>query len=484
MTTSSRFAVNPLSRPRKGRFAATLACTLAGTLATGLAFNPTFGPAPAHAAPNSPGAKWTKVAEHEGVTEFSLPNGLQVLVHTDRRAPLVSFMVVFKVGSRHEKPGHTGATHLLEHLMFKGTPKHNREKGNAYDQVLRSIGANYNATTWLDRTNYFATFPRQHLDMVLNLEADRMGNAWVRESDRKSEMTVVRNEMERAENMPEYVLETGMMKTVFHRHGYGHATIGYKDDVETMPIEDLQHFFKTYYRPDNATIIISGDVGDVEAVEKVAKAFAGLAKPKTPVPTQFTQELPQQGERRIIIRHPAPLGLVSLMWRVPAASHADVPALYVLDAILSGAWGSKVSSRLYQSLVEKGLARSSVSNPEIHHDPGVFQIFSEVMPESTHAKVEEAVLAEVEKLKTDLVSDAELSKAKNQIDVGSVYGREGSLKFAFLLGESVASGDWKLQVDRPAQIRKVTAEDVRRVARTYLTEDSRSVGYLIPAKQE
>ncbi len=234
------------------------------------------------------------------ISEYTLDkNGLQVLLLEEHSSPTLTFMVTYRVGSRNEVTGTTGATHLLEHLMFKGTPKFNREKGTSVDQLLERVGGIYNATTWLDRTNYYANIGSENLDGYMAIEADRMRNLWLREEDRKPEMTVVRNEFEIGENDPTQAMEKEIYATAFMAHPYHHSTIGWRSDIEKVPIEKLREFYDTFYWPDNATVSVIGDFEPAKALELIKKNYGAIPKAPKPIPVVYTEEPEQTGPRRV-----------------------------------------------------------------------------------------------------------------------------------------------------------------------------------------
>src|SRR6187455_481192 len=253
---------------------------------------------------------FTHVRTVQGISEYRLEsNGLTVLLLPDHSAPAVTMMVTYRVGSRNESYGTTGATHLLEHLMFKGTREHNKEAGNGYDQLLERTGAMTNATTSLDRTNYFETVGSQDLPMAVMLEADRMRNLRLREDDRRPEMTVVRNEYERGENNPIQALIKEVFHSAFVAHPYHHSTIGWRSDIEKVSIEKLREFYDTFYWPDNATVSIIGDFDPAKALELVKKYYGAYPKAPKPIPQVYTEEPEQTGPRRVMVQRAGELGV-------------------------------------------------------------------------------------------------------------------------------------------------------------------------------
>ncbi|HYE38885.1 MAG TPA: pitrilysin family protein, partial [Ramlibacter sp.] len=303
-----------------------------------LAFLPA---APATAAPQ-------KVQTIEGVTEYRLPNGLRVLLLPDPGVDTITVHITYLVGSRHESYGEKGMAHLLEHLLFKGSKRHPDPKGEAAQR-----GARWNGTTSLDRTTYFETFAAtaDNLDWALSMEADRMVNSFVRKSDLDSEMTVVRNEFEMGENSPGSVLYQRMQQLAFQWHNYGNPIIGARSDIEQVPIDRLQAFYRTWYQPDNALLKIAGRFDEKQALELVQRYFGDIPKPQRKLPGLYTQEPTQDGERNVELRRVGDHQMVQVLYRVPAAAHPDYPAVDVLVRVL----GDVPSGRLHRALVQKGL---------------------------------------------------------------------------------------------------------------------------------
>ncbi|MBI4469129.1 MAG: insulinase family protein [Acidobacteria bacterium] len=420
-----------------------------------------------------------KTNAREGIEEYRLENGLKILLRPQHAAPVVAFMVLYRVGSRNEAVGHTGATHLLEHMMFKGTPRFNPERGTQIASVLRRIGANFNATTWYDRTNYFEAIPKDELEVIIELEADRMRNSLIRDEDRESERIVVRNELERGENEPLRMLDQLAWSTAFREHPYHHPTIGWRSDVECVPTARLREFYNTFYYPNNATAILAGDFETGNGLRLIAKHFGALAPSPASIPEVYTTEPPQEGERRFILRRAGELGLVMVSYRAPDARHPDSYPLSVLARILS----EGVTTRLYQKIVDGGLAISIGSFVSQLRDPGLFQIYGVLNPGVEHARVEEIMRAELKSLQEEGVSEAELSRAKIKIEADIYYARDGALNTAFALGESESCVDWQWFLDYVPNILKVSGEDIRRVAAEYFKADSCTVGWFIPASR-
>jgi zinc protease len=420
---------------------------------------------------------FTKIAEYEGITEYKLnSNDLKVLLMPRRAAPVAAFMVVYRVGSRNEAVGHTGATHLLEHMLFKGTPTYNRKAGTQIAATLQKVGAMFNADTWNDRTRYYEMLPSDQLELAVHLEADRMRNSFIADEDRQSEMTVVRNELERGENDPGRILDERVWAAAFREHPYHHPTIGWRSDVEGMSTERLREFYDVYYHPNNATAIVVGDFEEQAALNLIAGHFGPIPRSPKPIPTMYTTEPQQQGEIRFVLRRAGQLGLIEMGWHTPEATHPDNIVLGVMDNVLSAG----VTSRLYQALVETQLAVSAQTHAYEFVDPGLFTLTITLRPGMTHEEVEKNALAEIEKLKEELVTDRELQKAKNIILSQMIYLRDSPFGVVSAIAESEAVADWKHYADLPRKIEAVTAEDIQQVARTYFTDDNRTVGWFIP----
>lgn len=436
------------------------------------------------------------VTAADGIEEYQLENGMKVLLLENRVAPVATVLVLYKVGSRNEAVGYTGSTHLLEHMMFKGTPTFNKANNTQIAATLQKIGADFNATTWYDRTNYFQTVPSDQIELAIRLEADRMRNSLIADEDRQSEMTVVRNELERGQNEPTEVLDEAVYAAAFREHPYHHPTIGWRADVEGVPTSRLKAFYDTFYHPNNATTVIVGDFERASVLALISKYFGAYAASEVPIPEVYTEEPPQQGERRLVIRRVGELPVVQIAFHTPgvlgqmnvlsneelARRAADPPAendIYAL-VVLSVALSHGITSRLYQSLVETQLAVHAYTNTDQHRDPGLFNAVAMVRPGGDPKEVEEVILAELERVGREGLTEAEVEKAKQQIIAQQAYNSDGTYAIAVLLSEAEAVADWRFYKDYTTNIARVTPADTARVARTYFTEDNRTVGYFIP----
>ncbi len=411
------------------------------------------------------------------ITEYKLDsNGLAVLLLPEHSAPVVTFMVTYRVGSRNEVTGTTGATHLLEHLMFKGSDAFNDKKGNSVKQFLERVGGNYNATTYLDRTNYYAEIGNEHLEGYMAIEADRMRNLWLREDDRRPEMTVVRNEFEIGENDPEQALDKEMNAAAFQAHPYHHSTIGWRSDIEKVSIEKLREFYDTFYWPDNATVTIIGDFDPAAGLALVKKHYGKYPRAPKPIPQVYTEEPAQSGPRRVTVRRAGELGVVGIAYKTPAARHPDIPALNVLSSILS----SGKTSRFYRALTDKNLTLNVSANTGYFHDPSLLNVYANLAPGATHEQVEKLLLEEIDRVKSAGVTDAEVATALGKIKAATAYKRDGYFSIAGNLNEDIAAGDWTLYYTLDAAMAKVTAADVKRVAQQYLDINQSVTGWFIP----
>ena len=417
------------------------------------------------------------IKESGGIKEYHMTsNGLKVLLKEDHSAPVATFMVTYEVGSRNEAIGYTGSTHLLEHLMFKGSNKFNTDKGNSVFQILQSLGARMNATTWLDRTNYYETLPSSELETAIEIEADRMRNAYIKEEDRQSEMTVVRNEFERGQNNPSSVLDEHIWATAYHAHPYHHSTIGWKADIENVSIERLKAFYDTFYWPNNATATVVGDFETGEALAMIKKYFGRIRKSTKEIPQVYTTEPAQEGQRTVTLKRAGQQGIVGLAHKSPSATHEDAASFIVLSSILS----SGKNSRFYKNITDKGLTTSIFIWDSLFKDPGLFAVYANLAPGVEHRAVEDALVAEYESIKKGGVTDEEVSKAKAQLVASMKFRQDGSMAVAGSLNEAIASGDWTLYTRYEDLINSVTAESIKEIVNKYFLEDLSTVGYFIP----
>jgi zinc protease len=440
--------------------------------------------APVSAAPvatpsaqSTPGGGFTHIKSLGGIDEYRLDsNGLTVLLMPDHSAPVVTFEVTYQVGSRNEVTGTTGATHILEHMMFKGSEAYNDQKGNSIKQMLERVGGQFNASTSFDRTNYFATIGRENLESYVAIEADRMRHLWLHEADRQAEMTVVRNEYERGKNDPENVLLEEVSAAAYVALPYHHPTIGWKSDIEHVPIGKLRDFYETFYWPNNATLTVVGDVETDSVLALIKKYYGVYAHSPAPIPAVYTEEPPQTGERRVTVKRTGELGSIIVAHKVPNGRDADQPALEMLDAILS----SGKNGRLYRALVDQGLALSAGAGTDLHHDLSLHTLYAALTPGTTHDQVEKALVAEINKIKAGGVTPAEVASVKQQYIAEDAYKRDGTAAVASELSEWIGVGDWTLYVTFPQKVQQVTPADVQRVAKQYFGAEQSTTGWFVP----
>jgi zinc protease len=417
-----------------------------------------------------------KVTSVEGITEYQLDNGLKLLLFPDLSKPTVTVNLTVLVGSRHEGYGEGGMAHLLEHMVFKGTPTHPN-----VPKALRDRGATFNGTTNADRTNYFETLPASddNLEFAIRFEADRLVNSFIRREDLLSEMTVVRNEFERSENSPQSLLSNRMMAAAFDWHNYSKTTIGNRSDIERVPIDNLQDFYHRYYQPDNAVLIVAGKFDEPKALAFVQKYFGAIPRPERKLNTTYTEEPPQDGERRVELRRVGDVGIVAATWHAPAASHEDAAPLEVLGDVL----GDGPSARLYKALVETKLATDIYAGPDLRHDPCTFDCQADVRKEQSLEAAKDAMLKTVENVVANGVTDEEVERAKRNFLNNRRAAAVNTSRLAVSLSGWVAYGDWRLYFLHRDRVEKVTAADVRRVAAKYLVTSNRTLGYFIPSEK-
>jgi zinc protease len=422
-----------------------------------------------------PGFKFIKASG--GIEEYCLTsNKLRVLTLEEHSAPVTTFMVTYHVGSRNEAIGHTGATHLLEHLMFKGSKKYNKENNTAIWTELQNIGAQINATTWNDRTNYFEVVPSEHLERAIAIEADRMRNAFLKDEDRQPEMTVVRNEFERGENSPFDVLDKNIWATAYQAHPYHHSTIGWRSDIENVSTKRLQEFYNVYYWPNNATVTVIGDFEKKQTLALIKKYFGVHGRSQQAIPEMYTEEPAQEGPRRIMVKRGGQTGIVGVGHKTPEGLNQDIYALQVLGKILTE---GKIS-RLYKRIVDPGLATSLFMYDFPFKDCGMFISYVFLTPETDHNSVEEIILGEYRQIITEGIKQKELDRAKAQIKANIAFSRDGSYAVASALNEAIAIGDWTFYSTFMDHIIKVSRKDIQRIAEKYLIEDQSTTGWFIP----
>lgn len=412
-----------------------------------------------------------------GIDEYRLKsNDLRVLMLQDLSTPVATFMVTYHVGSRNEAIGYTGSTHLLEHLMFKGSRNYNKENGTAIWDELQSIGAQINATTWNDRTNYFEVVPSEHIEKAISIEADRMRFSFLRDEDRQPEMTVVRNEYERGENSPFDVLDKNIWATAYQAHPYHHSTIGWRSDIENVSTERLKEFYDVYYWPNNATATIIGDFQKDTTLSLIAKYFGEHKKSDHEIPKVYTEEPLQEGPRRIVVKRSGQSGITAVAHKTPPGLDVDMYVFQVLGKILCDG----KSSRLYKKIVDQGLATSLFMYDFPFKDNGLFITYAFLTPDTDNQKVEDIILKEYNDIISNGVEDSEIMRAVAQIRASVAFSRDGSYAVASALNEAIAIGDWQFYTSYVEKIELVSAKDIKRVASKYLTEDQSTVGWFIP----
>ena len=409
------------------------------------------------------------------VFEAILPNGLKVILLENHKAPLITFQVWYRVGSRNEEWGKTGLSHMLEHMMFKGTKKAGPEE---FSRIIQENGGNDNAFTSRDYTAYFENLSSDRGQVSLDLESDRMQNLLLREEDFRTERMVVMEERRmRTEDDPQAFLMEQMEASAFQISPYHWPTIGWKEDIARYTIEDVKKYYHTYYHPDNAFLVVVGDFRKEDLLPRIERAFGPI--PKGVAPHQEKDTDPKQtGERRIFAKKEAQLPFFVMGYHVPNLHEPDSYALEVVATILSGG----KSSRLYQGLVrEKQLVLDADADHSLlSRDPSLFYLSAQPLPGKEVGEVEKALNEEIERIQKEWVGGHELEKAKNQLEASFIYGQDSLFFQAMLLAQHEIDLSWRMIDDYLPSIRRVTAEDIQRVARQYLTPDNRTVGILIP----
>lgn len=410
----------------------------------------------------------------------TLKNGLRVITHEDRSAPVVNLQVWYHVGSKDERPGRTGFAHLFEHLMFKGSKNVGPEE---HTELIKSIGGVDNAYTTEDVTVYWQTFPSNYLEMVLWLEADRMASLAITEENFRSEREVVKEERRlRIENPPYGRVIELLYANAFDVHPYKHIVIGSMEDLNAATVEDVREFFETYYVPNNATLVIAGDFDTRQALAWVEKYFGNIPRGKRPIPRVTVKEPPKTREKRLTERMNVPLPAFVAGYYMPEESHPDAYPLKIISRILSAGQ----SSRLYRKLVyEQRIAAAAFGGGNFTEHPNLFFTLAILNPGRTPEEAEKAIVEELERLKTELVPARELEKAKNQMVAEILFARQSNQGKAEALGRAAVLLKDPARVNTEVQrLLAVTPEEIRRVAQRYFTETNRIVLTILPAQAE
>ncbi|AJG21726.1 zinc protease [Cupriavidus basilensis] len=431
--------------------------------------------APAPAAAKLPGAAPAEVVSVEGITEYRLPNGLRVLLAPDAAQPVATVNMTYLVGSRHENYGETGMAHLLEHLLFKGTPA---LPGNTIAQELTRRGMQFNGTTAFDRTNYYESFTasEENLDWALKMEADRMVNSFIAREALDSEMTVVRNEMERAENNPAGMLMQQMRSAAYRWHNYGKAPIGARSDVEHVAIGNLQEFYRRYYQPDNAVLVVAGKFDVAATLARIGQYFGAIPRPTRALPVQYTVEPPQEGAREVTLRRVGDSQLVAVQYHIAPGAHPDTVALQLLADILTDGSGG----RLYKALVESGKASWQSGSVSGMKDPGSVLFAAGLSKTQDLEAARQVLVAQVEGFAARPVTQVELDRARTRLLNSYERLLENPSGYAIALSEAIAKGDWRLLLVAHQQAERVTLADLQRVAQNYLRASNCTLGRFIP----
>lgn len=422
-----------------------------------------------------------KIQEKDGIEEYHLKsNGLTVLLKEDHSAPVVAVVVNVLAGSRNETEGTRGVAHLLEHMLFKGSPKYNKAAGTQVSTTLQSVGALINATTWYDGTNYYELLPSSHLELALDIESDRLRGAFLRAEDFKFEMPVVQSEFDRLENSAPTALYHAVMEKAFTTHPYRFPIIGFRDDIQNLPAIRLREFYDLYYWPNNVVLTVIGDIDKTKTLEMIEQKFSAISRSKNPIPKLGIVEPVQTEPRFVEIRRADPLNEVFIAHKIPEILHQDSPALDILANIL----GAGKTSYLYKSLVDTSLAAEVRSETGKMHDPSIFSTTALLFDGIPHDDVAKKILAIYENIQKSGVSREELDRAKQQLLSEAAFARDGFFSIAGEISQAISVGDWTYFASYPEKISKVTAEDVQKVAKKYLVDSAKTTGYLISAAPE
>lgn len=417
----------------------------------------------------------TFVRDVGGIGEYRLAgNGLRVLHMPTPALPVALTMLTYAVGSRHEPPGLKGASHMIEHMMFKGTARFRHALGTSIHDLLHPFGAQVNATTWMDRTHYFNLVPLDQLDLSLEIEADRMRGLRMEADDLEAERAVVLNEHDLYAGDPLERLHQALWSAAFPAHPYGHPVLGTREDILGLQRDALCDHYRRHYRPDNATLTVIGDVARERVLDLALRHFGDIVVPDAPAGIEPAAEPEQDGERRVILAQATPPDWVMLGYRGPHGRSADADALELLGHLLIG---SKLS-RLYRPLIASGLATHAWYTVARLHQPGLFQLQAQPTQPRDHARVERLMREAVDAIRRDGVTDAELARAQGFLRGQLTTGRDGPMAMAMQLNEAIAAGDWTLYATALDRFAAVTPADVQRVARTYLTDTRLTVGHL------
>lgn len=419
--------------------------------------------------------KPVKVTSVEGITEYRLDNGMKVLLFPDQSKQTITVNVTYLVGSRHENYGETGMAHLLEHLVFKGTPNHPN-----IPQELTERGARPNGTTWLDRTNYYETFnaTEDNLRWALDMESDRMVNSFIAKKDLDSEMTVVRNEFESGENSPFRILMQRVVSSAYMWHNYGKSTIGARSDIENVPIDRLQAFYRKYYQPDNAVLIITGKFDPDKALDMVMETFAKIPRPERELPTIYTLDPVQDGERLVTLRRVGDVQFLGAAYHAPPGPHSDFAAVDVLTNVLSSA----PSGRIYKALVDGKKASQAFGWAFQLHDPGLMMFFAEVPKDKDLEEARRTLLQTLDGVVDNPPTAEEVERAKNELLKDIELAFNNSERICLQLSEWIGMGDWRLMFIHRDRLKQVSPEQVLAVAKNYLKPDNRTVGLFYPTE--
>ena len=434
----------------------------------------TLGPASSALAAGKPGgAPPEKLTTVEGITEYQLKNGLRVLLFPDPSKPTVTVNITYFVGSRHEGYGETGMAHLLEHMLFKGTPKH----ANPW-ALLQQHGANFNGTTWNDRTNYYETLPAtvENLEWALAFEADRMLHSNIAEADLKKEFSVVRNEFEMGENSPEAILEERMYQAAYVWHGYGRPTIGSRSDIERVPIANLRSFYQRFYQPDNALLVVAGKFDPQATLALIQKHYGPLPRPSRSLSPTHTVEPQQDGERQVLLRRSGDVSYVGVMYHGVAGADPAAPSSQALVDLLV----DKPSGRLYRALVETGLAAEVMGEADSFTEPGMIKLFAKVAPGKAPGEVLAKLVELVEGIGKSEVTADEVKRFQRKFAKRFELAMTRSDAIGVMLSDWAALGDWRLWFINRDRVEGLTAATVRDVAARFLKRSNRTSGLFVP----